>query len=216
MGEAPIALTFSPDEKWLYTTSEIAPKSFGWPIECKPEGQDPATAKPQYSSGAIIVVDVEKAKSDPIKSVVSRVPAGCSPVRLDISPAGDRVYVTARNSNALLAFDTGALRNNTEHALIGTVPVGTAPVGVAVVNDGKQVVVSNSNRFSKDRAARQTLTVIDATKVGDGRAAVLGSIKAGIFPRQFGKSPDGRTLFVANYVSNELEVIDLTRLPLDK
>jgi 6-phosphogluconolactonase (cycloisomerase 2 family) len=38
---------------------------------------------------------------------------------------------------------------------------------------------------------------------------------AGAFPREFGQSPDGQTLFVANYNSNELEVIDLKRLPLD-
>ena len=216
VGDAPIALTFSPDQKWLYTTSQAAPKSLGWPITCKPEGEDPATAKPENPTGAIIVVDVERAKSDPAKSIVSSVPAGCSPVRLAISPAGDRVYVTARNSNALLAFDTNALRNDTAHALIGTVPVGTAPVGVAVVNDGKLVVVSNSNRFSNDRKARQTLSVIDAAKVGDGKSALVGSIAAGVFPREFGQSPDGRTLFVSNYVSSELEVIDLNRLPLDK
>ena len=216
VGDAPIALTFSPDQKWLYTTSQAAPKSLGWPIICKPEGEDPATAKPEYPAGAIIVVDVEHAKSDPAKSVVSSVPAGCNPVRMAISPVGDRVYVTARNSNSLMAFDTNALRNDTAHALVGTVPVGTSPVGVAVVNEGKLVVVSNSNRFSNDRKARQTLSVIDAAKVGNGESALVGSIPAGVFPREFGQSPDGRTLFVSNYVSNELEVIDLNRLPLDK
>jgi 6-phosphogluconolactonase (cycloisomerase 2 family) len=41
-------------------------------------------------------------------------------------------------------------------------------------------------------------------------------VPAGAFPREFGVSPDGRTLFVANYNSNELEVIDLARLPLEK
>ena len=216
VGDAPIALTFSPDEKWLYTTSQAAPKSLGWPITCKPEGQDPATAKPEYPSGAVIVIDVERAKSDPAKSVFSSVPAGCNPVRMGISPAGDRVYVTARNSNAMLAFDTNKLRDDTAHALIGTVPVGTAPVGVVVVNEGSFVIVSNSNRFSNDRKARQTLSVIDTAKVGEGKLAVVGSLAAGVFPREFGQSPDGRTLFVANYLSDELEVIDLTLLPLDK
>src|SRR5262249_37325931 len=42
VGIAPIALTFSPDGRWLYTTSQIAPKSLGWSIDCKPEGEDPA------------------------------------------------------------------------------------------------------------------------------------------------------------------------------
>ena len=216
VGDAPIALTFSPDEHWLYTTSQAAPKSFNWPIACKPEGQDPATAKPENPEGAIIVVDVNRAKTDPANSVVSRVPAGCSPVRMARSASGDRVFVTARNSNALLAFDTMALRSDVEHARVGTVPVGVAPVGVAVANEGKLVFVSNSNRFSSNRNARQTLTVIDASNVGAGQAAVLGSVPAGAFPREFGHSPDGQTLFVANYNSSELEVIDLKRLPLDR
>jgi len=60
------------------------------------------------------------------------------------------------------------------------------------------------------------MTVIDASKVEAGQAAILGSVPAGVFPREFGGSPDGQTLFVANYNSNELEVIDLKRLSLDR
>jgi DNA-binding beta-propeller fold protein YncE len=212
VGMAPIALTFSPDGKWLYTTSQLAPKSLNWPIACKPEGSDPATSKEEYAQGAIIVVDVARAQTDPAKSIVANVPAGCSPVRLAISPSGDRVYVTARNSNSLLAFDTNAMRGDVEHAQVGKVPVGSSPVGVAVVDDGKFVLVTNSNRFAKDQTARQTLTLIDASRVSEGQAAILGNLAAGIFPREFGQSPDGRTLFVANYLSNELEVIDVNRI----
>ncbi len=214
VGEAPVALTFSPDGRWLYTTSQVALESFGWPVECKPEGQDPATAKPRYPQGAIIVVDVQKAETDPAHSAVARVPAGCSPVRMAIAPDGSRVYVTARNNNALLAFDTAKFQTDAEHARVGTVPVGSAPVGLAVVNGGRQVVVTNSNRFARDQTARQNLTVIDAARVGEGAAAIAGSVPAGIFPREFGQSPDGQTLFVANYNSNELEVIDLKRMPV--
>jgi DNA-binding beta-propeller fold protein YncE len=212
VGVAPIALTFSPDGKWLYTTSQLAPKSLNWPVACKPEGADPATAKEEYAQGAIIVVDAVRAQTDPANSIVANVPAGCSPVRLAISPSGDRVYVTARNSNSLLAFDTNVMRSDPEHAQVGKVPVGSSPVGVAVVNDGKLVLVTNSNRFAKDQSARQTLTVIDVGRVSEGQAAITGSVPAGIFPREFGQSPDGRTLFVANYTSNELEVIDLNRI----
>lgn len=215
-GRAPIALTFSPDQKWLYTTSQIAPENYGWPVECKPEGADPATARPRFPQGAIIVVDVAKAQTDPEHSVAAKIQAGCSPVRLAMTPDGGRVFVTARNSNALLGFDTSKFMTDAQHALVGTVPVGTSPVGVAIVNNGAQVIVTNSNRFSTNRTARQTLTVIDAARVGAGQSAVLGNIAAGAFPREFGYSPDARTLFVANYNTDELEVLDVSRLPIER
>jgi hypothetical protein len=53
------------------------------------------------------------ATSDPGKSVLRRVPAGCNPVRVVASQTG-RVYVTARGGNELLAF--------TERELTGTGP----------------------------------------------------------------------------------------------
>jgi DNA-binding beta-propeller fold protein YncE len=213
VGRLPIALTFSPDERWLYTTSEIAPANLEWPIECKPEGAASATAAVKNPKGAIIVVDVERAKTHPAGSIVSYVPAGCSPVRLAISPAGDRAFVTARNSNALLAFDTASLRGDASKALISTVPVGTAPVGIEVVN--KQVFVTNSDRFGARRNARQTLTVIDTARIDQGAGAIQGMIQAGGFPRGFGVSPDGRTLFVSNFNSNEIQIIDLEHLPIE-
>jgi DNA-binding beta-propeller fold protein YncE len=215
-GRAPIALTFSPDGRWLYTTSQIAPDDYKWPVECKPEGADPATAQPRFPQGAIIVVDVAKAATDPANSVAAKVQAGCSPVRLAIAPDGSRAYVTARNSNALLAFDTSKFQTDAANARVGTVPVGTSPVGITVVNEGRQVVITNSNRFSRDQTKRQTLTVIDAARVTEGAAAVVGSIPAGIFPREFGQSPDRQTLFVANFLTDELEVIDLKRMPVER
>ena len=140
-------------------------------------------------------------------------PAGCSPVRLAISPAGDRAFVTARNSNALLAFDTAKLRGDGSKALIGTVPVGIAPVGIEVVD--RQVFVTNSDRFGAKPNARQTLTVIDTARIAQGAGAIQGTIQAGGFPRGFGVSPDGRTLFVSNFNSNEIQIIDLKHLPIE-
>lgn len=213
-GEAPIALTFSPDGKLLYTTSELAPKEWNWPAECKPEGQDPATAKIEYPAGAIIVVDVAKAETDPAHSVVARVPAGCSPVRMAISPGGDTVYITARNSNAVLAFNAAKLVSDSNNALIGKVPVGSAPVPIAVADGGKKILAGNSNRFAAGENDKQHVTVIDASKVAAGEAAVMGSLPAQGFPREFGYSPDGRTLFLSNYSSNTLEIIDVTRMQI--
>jgi hypothetical protein len=211
VGNAPIALTFSLDGKWLYTTSQGALTDWKWPNACTAEGSgNPAIARPE---GAVIVVDVAKAATDPLHSVVGRVPAGCSPVRMAMSPGGERIYVTARNSNAVLAFDTAKLLSDAEHARLATVPVGAAPVPIAVIDGGRKVVAGNSNRFAGGNEP-QTLTVLDESKMKDGAAAVLGSVPAGAFPREMAVSSDGRTLFLTNFGSQSLQAIDIARLPL--
>jgi DNA-binding beta-propeller fold protein YncE len=96
-GLAPIALTFSPDGKWLYTTSQLALPTWKWPAACKQEGR-PEGSPIVNPEGAVVVVDVALAATAPEKSVVARIPAGCRAVRMAISPSGDRIYVTARNS----------------------------------------------------------------------------------------------------------------------
>jgi YVTN family beta-propeller protein len=159
--------------------------------------------------GAVIVVDVAKAATDPSEAVAARVPAGCVPVRLALSPTGDRAYVTARKSNAVMVFDTESRK------IIGTVPVGTAPVPVAVVDGGRKVIAGNSNRFGTDADPRQTLTVLDAGKISQGADAVIGTITCGVFPRDLVTSPDGKTLFVANYMSNTLQVMNVATLPIE-
>ncbi len=207
VGVAPIALAISPDGRWLYNTSQRAAADWGWPIACKREGSaDPGLVAP---AGAVVVVDVDRARIDPAGAVVSRVPAGCSPVRAALAPDGEVLWVTARNSDALLAFDAGRLGRRPDRALLGSVPVGRSPVGVALFRRGRRVVVANSNRFADDPLQPQTLTVVDATRLEDGLEAVMATVPAGAFPRELAVSPDGRTLFVANYLSSSLEVVDL-------
>ena len=214
VGIAPVALTFSKDGKYLYTTSQNM-RALGWPLECKPErAPDPATAVPDHPQGAVLVVDVARATSNPSTSVVSTIKAGCNPVRLVLSPAGDRAYVSARNNNALLVFDTRKFVGDAEHALVATVPVGTAPVGVAVIDNGKRILVTNSNRFNSSPNDRQTLTVVDAARTAEGATAVMGSVPTGAFPREMRVTADGRTLLLTNFNSKTVDVIDLARLPV--
>lgn len=214
-GGAPIAVTLSPDESTLYLTSEIAPRNFGWPAECRRENASANDNTPVNPEGAIHVVDVARAIVDPAHAIVRSVAAGCSAVRLVLSPTGDRAYVTARNSNALLVFDAHKLRDDPTHALIGQVSVGTAPVGIAVFDNGRKVVVTNSNRFAGGRADRQYLTVVDATRIDAGDAAILGSIRAGGFPRELRVTRDGSTLLLTNFSSSNVEAVNLEHLPLE-
>ena len=215
VGQGPVAVTLSNDGKYLYTTSQTAPPLWKWPVECKPEGRDPAKAQPEYAKGAVVVVDVARARTDPAKSVVARVPVGCNPVRLVTSPDGGTAWITTRGDHAIVAVDTGRLLRDPAQAIAARIPVGTAPVGIAVVDGGRRVIATNSNRFAGDANDRQSLNVVDVSR-GAANAAFLGLVPAGAFPRELCVSPDGRTLFVGNFASKTLQVIDLARLAPQK
>jgi hypothetical protein len=163
------------------------------------------------SGGSVIVVDVAQAATDPAKAVAARIPAGCSAVRMAISPSGDRIYVTARNSNAVVAFDTAKLLTDADHARLGMAPVGSAPVPIAVVDGGRKVVAGNSNRFAGTTSG-ESLNVLDPTKIKGDAGAGLGVIPAGSFPRELRLSDDGHTLFLTNFGSNSLQVMSVDHL----
>lgn len=219
VGRNPIAMVFSPDEKLLYTISEGAPHSAKWIPQCSVERQRlPARrrgfgATPNMTEGAVTVVDVDRARRQPERSVAATVPAGCIPVRAAISPGGEYLYVTNRGGDALRVFDTARLASGSS-ALVKEIHVGPEPVPVAVTDQGKKVLVGNSHRFGASEQEKQDITVIDTTQISFGKAAILGKVPAGGFPREFSQSADGKTLFLANFNSNSLEVIDVPKLPL--
>jgi DNA-binding beta-propeller fold protein YncE len=219
-GDLPIALTFSPDGKWLYTTSQRVPTSAQantsqWPVVCRKQGSLDPRDPPEQVEGAVLVVDVSKVRTDAEHSVARIVRAGCNPVRFVFSPNSDRAYVSARAENALLVFDARKLgvRGDTANPLIGRIPVGTAPVGIAVTPDGRRVLVTNSNRFAGGADDKQSVTVIDAARVADGAKAILGEIPAGAFPRELRLMPDGRTLVLTNFNSKTVQLVDLAKIP---
>jgi len=214
VGRAPIALTFSADQRYLYTTSQVAPTALGWPPACTPPPSELARQGSSYAQGAILVIDVARATRDPKNAVIGAVPAGCNPVRLVTSPSSDIAYVSARTDNMVLAFDTTKLLADPAHALIGQVPVGDAPVGMAVFDNGTRLAVTNSNRFGDSNAA-QSLTIIDTGKIHTGREAIQGSVPAGVFPRELRVTQNQQTLLLTNFGSKTLAVIDLARLPLE-
>ncbi len=196
LGEAPVGMAISPDGRWLYATSEAE------------SGQRAGVGRGQRL-GTLSVIDLGRAETDAKSSVVSTVTAGCSPVRVVVSSNGQTVWVTARGSDALLAFSAASLRSDPTHALIAQVRVGAAPVGLALVNGDSRIVVAESNRFGAGTTA--DLTVVNIQDALAQKPALLGTIPAGRFPREMAVS--GGTLLVTNYGSGQVEAVDLRTLP---
>lgn len=194
-GIAVVGMAVSPDGDWLYATSEIASGS-----TTRPAGH-----------GTLSVIDLHRAIVHPATSVMATVPAGCDPVRVVTSADGGQVWVTARESDALLCFDAARLRHDPAHALLAVVRVGAAPVGLALVRGGTLVVVADSDRFSRNGAA--DLAIVDVRAALAGRPAVLGRVRAGKFPRDMAATPDGSSLLVTNYASRQLETVAVASLP---
>jgi DNA-binding beta-propeller fold protein YncE len=188
----PVGLALSPDGRWLYVTSELA--------------------SPSATHGTLSVIDVGIAGTHPAGAVVGTAAAGCGPVRVAVSPDGGVIWVSARESNAILAFSAEALRDDPAHALLATVPVGAAPIGLALVDGGRRVVVADSNRF-RVPGSQSALSIVDAESALAGRPAAIGTVRSGDFPRGIAIMQDGRTVMIANFNSKTLQTVDLTRLP---
>lgn len=159
--------------------------------------------------GVLSVIGVAEALRDPDGAVVARASAGECPVRVAVSPSGDAVWVTDRGGDSLLAFAAEALVAGNADGPQSIVRVGRAPVGLALVRGGSLVVVANSNRYQGgDRP--QTLSVVEAGAALAGeKKALLGTIPAGVFPRELAVLPDDETILVTNFASKSLETVSL-------
>lgn len=191
-GVAPVGLAVSPDGHWLYATSELEDQG--------------------SKIGTLSVISVARAESDPAESVVASVPAGCVPVRVVTSANGSDVWVAARGSDALLAFSAAKLRTDAGHALLADVPVGKAPVGLALARAGTLMVIADSDRFAAGFPV-SNLAVVNVADALAGKAALVGYLPAGRFPRDVAASADGSVVLVANFASGDAEAINAAALP---
>jgi DNA-binding beta-propeller fold protein YncE len=195
---APVGITVSPGGRWLYATSEVASPGTGTPGGAS-------------SPGTLTVIDLRRAETDPAASVVATVDAGCQPVRVTTAADGTQVWVTARASDELLCFAAARLVSDPKRALVAAVRVGEAPVGLAAVRGSSLVVVADSNRFGAS-GATSDLDVVNVAAALAGRPAVVGHIRAGLFPRDMTLAPDG-TLLVSNFDSGQVEAVDAATVP---
>ena len=201
---APVGITVSPGGRWLYATSEIAARGTG-------AARPIAGPGGALSEGTLTVIDLRRAETDPAASVVATVDAGCQPVRVTTAADGTQVWVTARASDDLLCFAAARLVSDPKRALVAAVRVGEAPVGLAAVRGSSLLVVADSNRFGAS-GATSDLDVVSVAAALAGRPAVVGHIRAGLFPRDMTLAPDG-TLLVSNFDSGQVEAVDVATVP---
>jgi DNA-binding beta-propeller fold protein YncE len=198
---APVGEAVSPDGRWLYVTSEATPSAGA---SRRPVIGRRCPGDPDSFPGVVRAISIPAAERVPATAVRATASAGASPVRVVLSPGGRVAWVTARGSDALLGLATARL-GSARPALVADVRVGSAPVGVVLVDGGRLAVVADSNRFAGRGA--QWLSVVSVRDALLGRPALAGQVRAGRFPRQFATSPDGRTLYVTNFDSSQLESI---------
>jgi DNA-binding beta-propeller fold protein YncE len=189
-----VGLALSANGRVLFATSEsFAGKTF--PTTCEAENGGHG----QHPEGVLTIIDVRAVATDPAKAPLGVRKAGCNPVRVALSPDGRTVWVTARGDNRLEGFSTAKLAGMVMDAPEIAVKVGPAPIGLAVRPDGAQVWVANSNRFGHNRPG--SLTAVSPS------GQVLRTVPTGIFPRDIGFLPDGKTLVVAQYESRAVQFV---------
>lgn len=203
----------SPDGKRVYSVAEVLPPRMADSAAggrnkllahegCKQNGDREMANGGLYiwDSAKLAELDRNAPPEASRKALVKLVAAGCSPVRIVVSADGKRLYTTARGDDRVLEFDTDKLEHAPDKSLIRALETGgTAPVGLALFAGDKKMLVANSNRFE---GGTGTASVIDLES-----GKVMQTFKAGNFPRNIALSPDGKTLYLTEYLSGTLLVI---------
>jgi DNA-binding beta-propeller fold protein YncE len=160
--------------------------------------------------GQLWVIDAARADSGAgRRAVLAHVFAGCQPVRVAVSPDGRTAWVTALQSNALLAFSTVELRTDPSRALRAVVRTGSEPVGLLLVDNGRVALVGNSNRGlvpgSEGTNGLQTVSIISTAAALAHRPATTGAVPAGLFPRDLSFDQATGQVMLANFNSGTVQ-----------
>ncbi len=188
----PSDVAVDPGGRWLYATALASVNGAG--------------------SGTLSVIDATRAQTDPATAVVHSVAAGCEPVRVALSADGRLVWVTALADHAVIGFSRSRLLRHPRRARVAYVLVGSAPVGVLAVDGGRRLLVADSGP-SASSAPGPGVSVVNVGAALAGRPAALGSVPAGVYPRDLTVPPGGRTAYVTNSGSAQVEAVNLNDLP---
>jgi DNA-binding beta-propeller fold protein YncE len=122
------------------------------------------------------------------------------------------VWTTAQGSDALLGFSAAKLITDPRHALLADVQVGPSPAGMAFTNRGRRIVVADTDRYTTPLHAG-ALSVVNPSAALAHKPALLGHAVAADFPREMSLAPNGTTLLITNYDSDEIEALNTQTLP---
>ena len=164
------------------------------------------------AASAISIVSVRAAQTKPGSARVRRVPAGCGPARAMLSADKKVLWVTARDSDALLGFSTAELASNPGKALVARVMVGESPLGETFADGGRRIVLADSN-LNGVKGAVSDLAVVDPAKALAGQKALLGYIPTGDVPRAVATNSGGATLLVTDQNAGQVQVMRVADLP---
>jgi DNA-binding beta-propeller fold protein YncE len=129
-----------------------------------------------------------------------------------VSGNGSDVWVTDRDSNALVAFSASELISDPSRALIAKVGVGETPLGLSFVNGGSAILVADANLHKVGGA--DNLALISTQMALQGKKTALqGFISTGRVPRELAAEPGGQTLLSTDYGSGQLQAIEVGSLP---
>jgi len=195
---APVGLAVSSNGRNLYVTNV----GLSGPDSCEIAGPGCLPVMNSGPMGTLSVVDIHSG------NMVADIPAGCSPTRVILTNNDKVAWVSARDSDNLLAFDTSKIINDPTNALLSTTPVGIEPDGAQPFSDRRLIAVANTNRFDMCAGAVGTVSILNfdkALNVG-GDAATVSTFDAEVFPRQWALSPDGKLLYLTEFGSNTLAI----------
>ena len=163
-------------------------------------------------AGTLAVLNLHTAETHPSRAVVRVAKAGAQPARAMLGDHNTVVWVTARASNALLAFSAAKLRTDPAHALLAKVMVGETPLGETFVDGGNRILVADSN-LNLIKGKPFNVAVVSVAAAMSGKKALLGYIPVGAVPRQFAVEPGGKVALVTVQNAHQLEAIDVGGLP---
>ncbi|HEY6249396.1 MAG TPA: beta-propeller fold lactonase family protein [Candidatus Angelobacter sp.] len=118
-----------------------------------------------------------------------RITVGNNPTGVAVSPNGRRVYVTNQNDGTLSVIDA------TRDRVIATILLGGAPLGMAVTPDSQHVYI----------AVYPSMVAVLTTATNKVTATIVDPSLSG--PALVAMSPDGKTVYVSDMISNKITVI---------